>query len=235
MACLPVRFAIIGSDLFYAHKDISLSFYLNIGVIIQKFVILSAQRSGSTLLMSLLDSHPNIECWDEIFDCHHHIHTFPSFEKYAATLDAGAIGFKLQYNQIEDMWGDLGLINRFNAEKYKIIHLLRKDKVRRAMLQRGCYEKVGDRIRIKIEAIKKKIAYFEAYASKYAHLADLTLYYEDFTAGKAVKQFNNPSLRKELLALLGVEDLILTTSMKKKERNLKEFIVNWEEVKKIGG
>lgn len=101
----------------------------------RKFVVLSTQRSGSTYIASLLQSHPSAVCYNEIFHpekCHYNYPFFPEennpemlfirdadpveflrqyvFRKYLTPFSA--VGFKLHYSQAIDkrfvaMWTHL--------------------------------------------------------------------------------------------------------------------------------
>ncbi|MGD2076652.1 MAG: sulfotransferase [Gammaproteobacteria bacterium] len=112
----------------------------------QKFCILTSQRSGSTWLKSLLDSHPRIRCLGELFlyrpwpewpDAR----LLPFYEfrrhtpgrrpavtaRYLAALsdypgDHRAIGFKLMYNQLVAFPEILYTLLR---QRFRLIHLVR--------------------------------------------------------------------------------------------------------------
>lgn len=90
------------------------------------FVILCLGRTGSTHLQSLLDSHPDIRCFGELFT--HNAHTFDDvflasrhddaieyLRELTAPLEDHAIGFKLPMNSIRaheqalDIFRDRGL------------------------------------------------------------------------------------------------------------------------------
>lgn len=79
-----------------------------------RFAIVGNRRTGSSHLVSLLDSHPNIACWDgEIFD-EGEVFEKSSFEKPGDFLvervfqiNARAVGFKLlseEMNRISNTW-----------------------------------------------------------------------------------------------------------------------------------
>ncbi len=111
-----------------------------------KFCVLTSQRSGSTWLKSLLDSHPQIRCFGELFL----YHPWPDWPdpslppyyefrqrqpgrrpmvtyRYLEALsqypgDQDAIGFKLMYNQLAVFPEILFTLIR---QRYRIIHLVR--------------------------------------------------------------------------------------------------------------
>lgn len=115
-----------------------------------KFCILSAQRSGSTWLKSLLNSHPQITALDELFidksnakgwekeffspfyqykKDKNRLRSLIVFE-YLESLDDcnkkafEIVGFKLMYNQIKKY---PEIILKMFFDKYCIIHLVRKN------------------------------------------------------------------------------------------------------------
>jgi len=115
---------------------------------IQKFCILTTQRSGSTWLSTILDSNPKVQGFRELFIDQEFIFpdsklsTFLLYQKdnadkkrpkitfeYLHNLDnylnqREAIGFKLMYDQLLDY---PEIILKLIQEKYKIIHLVREN------------------------------------------------------------------------------------------------------------
>lgn len=108
-----------------------------------KFIILTTQRSGSTLLWKYLDQHPQIDAHGEIFlgslnrlDSYKnfknkslknklisYINKQNSIKNYINEIrdnNASAFGFKLMYNQINKH-----VLNWVNNNEIKIIHLIR--------------------------------------------------------------------------------------------------------------
>ncbi len=110
-----------------------------------KFCILTTQRSGSAWLVSLLDSHPQIKAFYEIFLAHwagdDFIVSFPNYQKENAGLrpwitfkylneldrypgEHETIGFKIMYNQLGR---HPEILAKLVADNYKIIHLVREN------------------------------------------------------------------------------------------------------------
>ncbi len=108
-----------------------------------KFCIITTQRSGSTWLISLLESHPDIKAFYEIFldrwpgnDFLISFHEFKQAnfgirpEKTFRYLDQlniypgkhHTIGFKIMYNQLGRY---PEVLAKFALDRYKIIHLIR--------------------------------------------------------------------------------------------------------------
>ena len=111
----------------------------------KKFCILTTQRSGSAWLISLLDSHPQIKAFYEIFLAHwagdDFLVSFPNYQKdnsglrpwltfkYLNELDHypgehETIGFKIMYNQLVR---HPEVLAKLVADNYKIIHLVREN------------------------------------------------------------------------------------------------------------
>ena len=113
----------------------------------KKFVILTTQRTGSTLLWRYLDQHPEIEGHGEVFlrslkrpDCFSTFLNNTPFGKirnilnkrgmadaYLKSLEpdqsaAKAFGFKLMYNQNNNM-----LTNLMQERDFHVIHLIRQN------------------------------------------------------------------------------------------------------------
>lgn len=113
-----------------------------------KFVVLSRQRSGSTLLVRSLSSHPQIQCHGEIFLAKNtRLPTYeayrtaslkrrlahPFFKKWliynflaevytSAAADIEALGFKLMYGQAREFWP---VKNWIKDDDVRVIHLIR--------------------------------------------------------------------------------------------------------------
>ena len=110
-----------------------------------KFCIITTQRSGSAWLVSLLNSHPQIKTFYEIFldrwAGDEHLTSFQNYDKshfgvrpeitwrYLQQLETypgehDTIGFKIMYNQLGRHPEVLG---KFARDGYKLIHLVREN------------------------------------------------------------------------------------------------------------
>lgn len=110
---------------FFGHRDY------------QKFVIISRSRTGSTFLMSLLDSHPNIECVGEIFKNTQGIAPYTVWVRYFAKRlkRTKAVGFRLFYYHPEN--GDQKVWELLKADSsIVIVHLTRQHLLRMLLSQR---------------------------------------------------------------------------------------------------
>lgn len=99
-----------------------------------KFVIFGVPRSGTELLVSLLDSHPQIHCEGELWK-----HKLVSPQRYLAChakLCAQPVfGFKLLVAQVElqGITDAAGFIRQLHASDYRIISLRRRNLYRAAL------------------------------------------------------------------------------------------------------
>lgn len=132
-----------------------------------RFVLLSTQRTGSTWLVSLLDSHPQIRMYGELF--HNTSDPLPygqqDFRRFAEFRGEGktgaqrrrpfvtahylselfgregaeAVGFKLMYNQVARLPEVVALLR---LQRARVLHLIRENLLdvvvsRETMLRRG--------------------------------------------------------------------------------------------------
>lgn len=112
-----------------------------------RFVILSGGRSGSTLLVELLDSHPEIRCEDELLH-------YPLFaplvyvDRRSSMARKPVYGFKLldyQLRQVQTRIPEpLGFVRQLVEAGYRVLYLERRNPLRMALSnilarQRGQY------------------------------------------------------------------------------------------------
>lgn len=114
---------------------------------------------------------------------------------------------------------------------YRIILLLRRDKFLQGIFQRGSFELVGDRVMIRRANLIDRIEMFIEFEKRYSQIADMIFTYEDMTNGENISEFKNDKIRLPLLSMLGVDDRILTSELRKNSRKSnQELIVNYDEV-----
>ncbi len=99
---------------------------------LKKFLIFGLGRSGSSLLVNLLNAHPAIHCDSEIFHRKHRWqrikHRYPflilTFRQFLARRRASTsvYGFKLFKSQVDD---PDQMIHRFHADGWRIVYLQR--------------------------------------------------------------------------------------------------------------
>ncbi len=99
-----------------------------------KFIIFGQSRSGSTLLLELIRSHPDITCENEIFN---HLKLFPRFKLLSNAIslfpmpylkyrvrksDASIYGFKLLFFQVQN---PEKLLSQLHHNNWKFVHIHR--------------------------------------------------------------------------------------------------------------
>jgi LPS sulfotransferase NodH len=120
---------------------------------IEKFCVLTTQRSGSTLLLSLLGNHQQVKACDELFHprepkflldqtrfCQFEkthpgkrpVLTFKYLDRMAADYSSQyeAYGFKLMYNQLTRF---PEILSKLVLDRYKIVHLVRENYIDTAL------------------------------------------------------------------------------------------------------
>jgi len=216
-----------------------------------KFIIFGQGRSGSNLLVDLLNSHPDVYCDRELLNknrlrrkykfikpliyafpykyitCHLHKHPEKTY------------GFKLMYHQIRKCHG---FLTKLSDDYWKIIHIQRKDTLKQAFSgiiarKRGSYvRKAGaefDRAKIYInpqevvKSLKSRIR-----ALKYELEALQGLEYLDVVYENDLAESNLWSKSTErIFNFLDVDTVEVRTSMlRTDERPYEERISNYQEI-----
>jgi LPS sulfotransferase NodH len=99
-----------------------------------RFVIFGSGRTGSSLLMDLLNSHPEIECEDEILS--HRVLNARRFLDARAELSRRPVfGFKLKLHHLttQGITDPAAFLGRLHAGGCRIVHLARRDRLRQAL------------------------------------------------------------------------------------------------------
>ena len=216
-----------------------------------KFIIFGQGRSGSNLLVDLLNSHPDIYCDRELLNksrlkrkykfIRPLIYAFPY--KYIATHlrkhSENIYGFKLMYHQIRKY---RGFLTKLSDDGWKIIHIQRKDTLKQAFSgiiarKKGSYvRKAGieiDSAKVYIDPIdvvkslKVRTRALEYEMKALQGLKYLDVVYENDLAesslwGKSTKRVFN---------FLNVGPVEVHTSMlKTDDRTYEERISNYQEI-----
>ncbi len=98
------------------------------------FVIFASGRTGSSLLMDLLNSHPDIECEDEILS-HRVLSAHRLLAARAALSRRAMFGFKLKLHHLttQGITDPAAFLGRLHAGGGRIVHLARRDRLRQAL------------------------------------------------------------------------------------------------------
>jgi hypothetical protein len=166
------------------------------------FIILASRRSGTHMLASLLNSHPDLRCYDEIF-------LSPKWKlklgrKELTKLEKNE-GCIVMYRHFLRLGGELrGLITRS-----KVIHPMRRNLDNHAL----SYARNNGSTKKEIEYRKREIIGFRKLVfsnqRQFPHLFEI--YYEDICQDKDIKEYEN----EKLLIFLGASPGKLTTNLTK--------------------
>ncbi len=213
----------------------------------KKFIILGTGRSGSTLLVTLLDSNDHIYCDNEIY---HRKVMFPKAYRHARTRMANkqVYGFKLLMYHISlklgianEHFGDYlqSLVN----EGYQVIYLRRRNIVRQAFSNlyarhRGQFHsnsEVGKKTDKKMTVDLEELGTWIRNINHQAHweeeliasIPHLALYYEADLEDQAA----HPATLRKVSDFLGVDVQPPNSELRKvTPKSLDSFIANHEEV-----
>ncbi len=207
------------------------------------FIVISRSRSGSNLLISLLNSHPSIFVRGEEF---HNLerrnpkHILDFFFK-RTPKDIVASGFKVFYYHPLDGDSDILWSSILKYPNIKFIHLKRKNLIgsiisRHEALNTDVWSSTSSssvqssKISIDPKDIEVELAETENYYVQFDnHLLDkahMEVYYEDFTS-------DMDKHMKDICAFLGLSDVFqFKTNLKKQsKRGLDERLENIDEIR----
>jgi hypothetical protein len=170
------------------------------------FVILAHQRSGTHLLASLLDSHPDLRCYDEVV-CTRWKQMADSKpylgkkEIHRLREKEGCILMYMQFIRIERRRPDLiGFI-----KKAKIIHLVRESVNNHLMSL--CKQRNEEPTPIKLKEHRRMILECRKIVFKHGLKRVFNISYEEICNDKNVSEYEN----EKLLKFLGVKPYKMTT------------------------
>jgi len=203
-------------------------------------IIFGRQRSGTTLLTSFLNSHPELKIEGEIL---HPTRQAGGNGRIINNISNQYWGFNLKYNHVSNWITS-------NFSKFKIVHVLRRDLLSMAIssiinTNKPKYKKPSEtKEKIKtqkyyfdIEKVKNVMTQNKKLVSRWVkNLSECyenvyPVFYEDFTKGGTdVKAWESSALCN----FLGVDNLKFTTDqIKVNSKNLKDIVINWEELETI--
>lgn len=222
-----------------------------------KFAIITQQRSGSNLLRSFLNQHPDIYCYGEMFSpsgtvkdnffkdkdlivkiAFYHKEQNKNIEDYLNYLFSSAkkynaVGIDLKYNQINDE-----VLNYLLKNDIKIIHLIRKDILATWLSDYLVDGRRKNKLprRIDPKQLKRQMRFTLHSINKYKkqNFKDyLTLSYKEMTDNKNINELPK-ELTKKILDFLKVDYRKLKSKrMKKNKWDYENMIINYEELKRI--
>lgn len=207
-------------------------------------MILCQGRTGSSHLVSLLDSHPDVRCFGELFtndqrargplyrsSGHDDVHEYAA--ELTVGIDARAVGLKLPVNSVRAHPASLTLLE---DRELRVIRLFRRNLLAQYVSRRlqnttgvgqSLWGSYGD-TRVRLDPATC-LEVFESMGSQERMLDDAArhnpvrrLAYEDLVAGRDLD---------ELQRFLGVEPRPLSSWFERlRTRPLNEVVENWDEV-----
>jgi ribosomal protein L22 len=222
-----------------------------------KFAIITQQRSGSNLLRSFLNQHPDIYCYGEMFSpsgtvkdnffkdkdlivkrAFYHKEQNKNIEDYLSHLfnsakKYNAVGIDLKYNQMNDE-----IVSYLVDKSVRVIHLIRRDLLATWLSDYLVDGKRHEKLPRKIDPkkIKKQMRFTKHSINKYRNIGFkkyLSFSYEEMTNDKNINKLPK-KLEKQILDFVGVDYLELESKVIEKNKwDYENMIINYEELKRI--
>lgn len=211
----------------------------------RRFVIVTTGRTGSELLVSLLDSHPAIRCESEILAIRRLFPTEMVLRRSAKARFQGAdaYGFKLLAHHVglQDGANPSGYLRRFHERGFKFVVLERRDWLQQAISSvraagtRYHYRKSDGAtfspVRLDAMAVTAALFLIEdsvtSVRSTLAEIPQLKLFYEDDLADPERQQ----RTADRVCAYLGLDPAPTGTDLVKlSPRNTSEQVENFDEI-----
>ncbi len=212
-----------------------------------RFVIFTVGRSGSGVLVNLLQSHTSIHCDDELFQ--RKLFSPLLYLRAKEQLSKQDVyGFKLNtyHFRIQKTEDPVQLVAEINNNGYKIINLRRRNLLRQAIshmyaLHRDLFHDRASQKKQKqeykkfivgLDKLQEELYLFETYRALQTriltHFPYLQLYYEDDLLNSARHQ----ATIDKISSFLGVPSSPVHTNMRKTTpKKLSTFVENYDEVK----
>ena len=211
------------------------------------FIIYSQGRTGSTLLVDLLNSHPLIHCDREVFFLKTLL-PYNFLKSKSIIYGKQNYGCKIQGRQLQLQVGDSGIkpfIKTFNQYGWKIIYLKRRNILRHA-ISKLVYMEIGMQNRHQHTGEKKlNINQFRIDSKKlFEFMADIervnefdeeilreipkiTLTYEDHL----LQPEKHQETMDKIFNFLGIESCVVRSDLDRiTGKDLRSFITNYDEV-----
>jgi len=211
---------------------------------LKKFVIFTVGRSGSSLLVSLLNSNPKIHCYGELLG--KKLISPTRYYQQVALINHGEIfGFKLNtfHFRIQHIGDPVRFVDNLHDEGFEIISLRRENILRQIFshiyaVKRGKFfhtKREGQQkhspIHVDLELLRREIILFEGYQELEEKILStvphLSLSYER----DLVDRVNQQATINRLTSLLGTKpgiartDFVITTP-----KDLSRIILNYDEI-----
>ena len=199
-----------------------------------KFVIFSQGRTGSTLLVDLLNSHPQINCEDEIFNRQRHlfgrkiIWPYRFLKGMAVLRKQQVFGFKVKIYQLtkHQKMTPKDFLDHLEKQHYKIIYLRRNNFLEHALSgltakqtkQYHLFEGDADQTQqfeFSATELERKMQRRSALQKQELALLDGRKYFEVVYDQDLKIQDQHQAICERIFTFLGLEKVKVNTNLKK--------------------
>lgn len=209
----------------------------------KRFLLFAYGRSGSELLRSLINSHPEIYCDEEIFLDRRAVMPKRYLDNLSRIPQKKIYGYKAKLPQLELQYkNDEKLKEIFLSSDFKIIYLRRKNYLRQAISiiignQRNKWHDSkasplsGKKFQINCSELLELMHWIEIYEHKEKKILEGTEYLSLTYEGDLLNQQNHQETLNKVFQYVGVKPVPVETNFfKTTSSNLSDFIENHEEV-----
>lgn len=210
-----------------------------------RFVLFAQGRTGSSLLRSLLNAHPEVHCADEVLGPKAVLFPLAHVERLSRLVDEPVWGFKVKVYQLTRHQGledPQAFLAALADRGHRIIHLRRRNLLRQAVSNavavgggRYLYAEGEERKPVTvhmdptetIEVMRRRVAHAAAEDTALAGLEHLSLTYEDDLLEPARQQ----ATADRVVRYLGRDPVPVTTHLRRiVSGGLGDRVENWDEV-----
>lgn len=209
------------------------------------FVVMSNQRSGSSVFCRLMDGNPEVICRQEFLRSYKSrgVDLFPFLDGfYNPDRVEKAIGFKIQYSHVNKD------VERYLEErKLKIIQMIREDLLEVALWYPRKHDgptsgglgpplilKDGGKVTANISKVINYMKWLRMNIDRWNEKADYVVSYDEVTGNKDTRVFHDEEKRSDIYKFLGVQDCVTAVhediNRKPARPPNKECVVNWDEL-----
>lgn len=209
----------------------------------KKFLLFAYGRSGSELLRSLINSHPDIYCDEEIFLDRKALFPQRYLSNRAKIPQKKIYGYKAKLPQLELQYRDHEKLKAtFLTKEFQIIYLRRKNFLRQALsviigIQRNKWHDTkaaplsGKKFHVDCNELLERIRWIEIYENKEKEMLRgldyLFIHYEE----DLLDPQNHQKTLNKIFHFLRVDPVPVDTAyVRTSTKNLSDYIENYEEV-----
>lgn len=209
----------------------------------KKFMLFAKGRSGSGLLRSLLNSHPDIFCDNEVFNRRKAIAPKRYLLNCSNIRPVKVYGYKAKIWQLDQQYqSSRKVFKKFFTDDFQIIYLRRRNFFRQAISnlignERGIWHDTqsgslsGQKFKIDCKVLLERIEWLENWDEKEKEVLKNVEYLHISYEDDLLPQENHQKTLNRIFKYLGVHEVPVQTKLvKTTSRNLADFIRNYDEV-----